>query len=118
MKVRATLVFNLETEDGQPITDRREYVYAAEAAEDAIRSRLLGTGFLDDVLIGSYEIDAAVIEDGDSLSASALMEAHGGAWSEHPHNPVRDWQYEAANGDTRLGYWDWVVAKLIADQEP
>jgi len=35
-------------------------------------------------------------------------EQHGGTWGEHPDYPVSDWQYEVANGDTRLGYWDWV----------
>jgi hypothetical protein len=46
------------------------------------------------------------------------MGAHGGPWGEHSRHPARDWQYEVANGDTRLGYWDWVAAKLIADQQP
>jgi hypothetical protein len=32
----------------------------------------------------------------------------GGHWGKHPRWPVEDWQYEVANGDTRLGYWDWV----------
>lgn len=31
-----------------------------------------------------------------------------GYWDEHPDNPVKDWQYEIANGDTRCGYWEWV----------
>lgn len=25
--------------------------------------------------------------------------------------PVTDWKYEVANGDTRLGYHDWVMAR-------
>jgi hypothetical protein len=25
--------------------------------------------------------------------------------------PLKDWQYEVANGDTRRGYEDWVIAK-------
>lgn len=29
-------------------------------------------------------------------------------WSSDPAHPVTDWQYEVANGDTRLGYRDWV----------
>lgn len=29
--------------------------------------------------------------------------------------PVRDWQYEVANGDTRLGYDEWLNVKI--DQE-
>lgn len=28
--------------------------------------------------------------------------------------PISDWQYEVANGDTRLGYADWLNHKLEA----
>lgn len=34
---------------------------------------------------------------------------------ENPHYPLKDWQYEVANGDTRLGYSDWVEAKLESE---
>ena len=37
-----------------------------------------------------------------------FIEALGGYWDgEHPDAPVSDWQYEVANGDTRLSYWEW-----------
>ena len=26
----------------------------------------------------------------------------------HPEFPVEDWKTEVNNGDTRLGYWEWV----------
>lgn len=29
-------------------------------------------------------------------------------WQSDTEFPVTDWQYQVANGDTRLGYWDWV----------
>jgi hypothetical protein len=32
-----------------------------------------------------------------------------GYWTDHPEFPVKDWQYEVANGDTRQGYWQWVA---------
>lgn len=32
-------------------------------------------------------------------------------WDEQPGHPVEDWQYEVANGDTRLGYLEWVAAR-------
>jgi len=41
-----------------------------------------------------------------------LKEAYGGTWGEHPAYPVADWQLDIANGDTRLGYWEWVAASL------
>lgn len=34
-------------------------------------------------------------------------------WGEHPEAPVASWQEHVANGDTRLGYWDWVEQYLI-----
>jgi hypothetical protein len=30
-------------------------------------------------------------------------------WGQNVNFPVSDWQREVAQGDTRLGYWDWVV---------
>jgi hypothetical protein len=30
---------------------------------------------------------------------------------EDPEYPLADWQYEVANGDTRLGYEEWVEVK-------
>ena len=32
-------------------------------------------------------------------------------WDDDPDHPVADWQYEVANNDTRLGYWQWVEAQ-------
>jgi hypothetical protein len=29
--------------------------------------------------------------------------------------PLRDWQYEVANGDTTLGYAEWLAAQLSFD---
>lgn len=31
---------------------------------------------------------------------------------EHPDHPASDWQAQVADGDTRLGYWDWLVVEL------
>jgi hypothetical protein len=30
-------------------------------------------------------------------------------WAENPNYPIRDWRYEVANDDTRLGYLAWVA---------
>lgn len=40
------------------------------------------------------------------------LQATFGAWGESPSYPSADWKYEVANGDTRLGYWQWVAAKM------
>jgi hypothetical protein len=29
-------------------------------------------------------------------------------WQEYEKYPIKDWQYEVSNNDTRLGYVDWV----------
>lgn len=42
--------------------------------------------------------------------AHHLRDTHGGHWGEHPTWPVDDWTTEVTNGDTRLGYWQWVAA--------
>ena len=39
-------------------------------------------------------------------------------WDVHPNYPLEEWQYEVANDDTRLGYWEWVKAGLINDGNP
>lgn len=39
-----------------------------------------------------------------------------GGWGEHPDFPFDDWRFEAGNGNTRLGYWEWVCHQ-IEDKE-
>lgn len=31
---------------------------------------------------------------------------------EHPDYPKQDWKYEVTNGDTKLGYAEWVEHKI------
>lgn len=35
---------------------------------------------------------------------------------EHPEWPRSDWQYEVSNGDTTLGYWEWVAGSVESDE--
>lgn len=37
-------------------------------------------------------------------------------WGEHPDHPLDDWRYEVQNGDTRMGYWEWVMARLESSE--
>lgn len=46
-----------------------------------------------------------------SIDAEALREQYG-HWSDHPDYPFADWQRETAEGNTRLGYWEWIAAQL------
>jgi len=43
------------------------------------------------------------------MTAEQLIDKYG-YWGEHPDAPISDWQFEVANNDTRVGYWDWVIA--------
>lgn len=45
------------------------------------------------------------------LDADELCKKYG-SWGEHPNHPVTDWQAQVTDGDTRLGYWDWLVVEL------
>lgn len=38
-----------------------------------------------------------------------IKEANGGHWGEHPEWTVAEWARSAAEGETRLGYWQWVM---------
>ena len=29
-------------------------------------------------------------------------------WQEDPDYPLSTWKHAVQNGDTRLGYWDWI----------
>lgn len=51
-----------------------------------------------------------------SEEARQLSSEHGGTWTEHSKYPLEDWQYEVANDETRLSYWDWVLQKLLEDE--
>lgn len=50
------------------------------------------------------------------MTPDELREMFGGHWSAHPKYPVTDWQYDVANDDTRLGYWEWVLAKIEQEE--
>ena len=40
----------------------------------------------------------------------------GGYWDDDDNYPIEDWQYEVANGNTRIGYWDWVKNQRSIDR--
>ncbi len=44
----------------------------------------------------------------------------GTFWEGLDRYPVEDWQYEVANDDTRLGYWEWVANQMpdLHDEDP
>ena len=49
------------------------------------------------------------------MTIEGLVETYGGVrgcWGECPAYPRADWRYEVANGDTNLGYWEWLQHQL------
>lgn len=59
---------------------------------------------------------AATISAPCHTNAAHRLAEEMGATAEHPDYPVMDWQSAVAQLDTRLGYWDWVVAEMRFDQ--
>ncbi|HEX7781206.1 MAG TPA: hypothetical protein VF509_00205 [Sphingobium sp.] len=59
------------------------------------------------VFVDRIEYDAT----SEALARALRPVAHRDPWVEDPAHPVRDWQGEVANDDTRLGYLDWVDAR-------
>jgi hypothetical protein len=49
------------------------------------------------------------------ISGSSLR-ATGAFGESIPAFPVEDWRNDVANGDTRMGYWEWVAAQLEAQE--
>jgi hypothetical protein len=43
-----------------------------------------------------------------------LSERYGGNWGQHPKHRLQTWHHEAMNGDTELGYWYWVLMRIVA----
>jgi hypothetical protein len=71
------------------------------------RVSVIGTG-LGEVFCDDVELPT----DADALELfSETMAAEAAKLKSCQDYPLEDWQYEVANGDTQLGYTDWVTAK-------
>ncbi|MEF1302449.1 hypothetical protein QTO17_11095 [Vibrio owensii] len=58
--------------------------------------------------------------DDIELTTSLLIERYANlnstsGWPEHPEYYHEDWQSEAGQGNTQLGYWDWVTNQLLGN---
>lgn len=70
------------------------------------------------------DLDALLLAKGDLADIENVISQQGARlnplpyvyrpdyWDDHRNFPARDWQFAVGNGDTRLGYWDWVETKL------
>jgi len=64
MKIQAILEFDLEAWDGVPVNDRELFDLAAQDTDHAIRTRLMGSGFLDtDAIIRIWTLRVSVRAD-------------------------------------------------------
>ena len=76
---------------------------------------VLAAEFDPDGYLGGDPGDVVVSMAGDSRAYGSdeqvtyVMLVDGSShWDNDERHPVEDWQYEVANGDTRLGYREWV----------
>jgi hypothetical protein len=51
------------------------------------------------------------------VSCSCAKDGIAGPLIEISLYPVKDWQYEVANGDTRAGYWEWAQDARQCDSD-
>ncbi len=40
-----------------------------------------------------------------------------GYWGDYPNYCIEEWRHHVANGDTRLGYWEWAANGVVEDEE-
>lgn len=59
-----------------------------------------------------------MILDEVGLTANELADKYGTdhSWGEHPAFNRRHWKNEVANGDTQIGYWQWVQSEIEQSQ--
>lgn len=57
---------------------------------------------VNDTRFGEWEFDSLVIDP------PSLREQQEDVWASAEDFPRSDWQHEVANGDTHIGYWEWV----------
>ena len=89
------------------------YAVASEQdlPEDQFRAALLE-------ILGGVEDHSAADKDALTCAvrtaavAALVVDSGGDLWGSHPKYPKSDWRYEVENGDTMLGYWEWVHCKL------
>jgi hypothetical protein len=87
-------------------TEYRRFTCIAISSEDAMQKWERGNGHDEFICTGD---DAVVLEI--DTQEEAVVEQDEDTW------PVEDWRYEIANGDTLLGYADWVEHQKEMDRE-
>lgn len=65
-------------------------------------------------------VKPAPVQEAQSPMVDAVQDlvnrwADGDVWGAHPSYSREDWQLDVGNGDTTLGYWDWVLHQLESE---
>lgn len=96
-------LYIVDIENGSRIPVSRAYALDVLRLSD-LDAQLLAKGDLAD-------IEDVIIQRGSRLNPLPYV-YRPNCWDDHDKFPVHDWQSEVGNGDTRLGYWDWVETQL------
>jgi hypothetical protein len=62
-------------------------------------------------------VTALHVQDNLESIVRASLHHPGHYWEDDPIYPSEDWRYEVINGDTRVGYWEWVVNRQSEEME-
>ncbi len=109
-------MLKIELDDG-----KYTYIRHDDGRQEALRYGEPWRDLVGDNLIGALasEIESLseqVKDPSQPTPAQLVMKQCGDDfWGECAQHRKEDWQYEAKNGDTVLGYWDWVVHQAEAD---
>lgn len=70
-----------------------------------------GAGHTSETRFGEWTFDTVVIEP------PSLRELQEDVWDSDEQFTREDWQHEVANGDSHIGYWEWVEHMREFDEE-
>jgi hypothetical protein len=89
---------------------------AARVTKPEIQAEL--DAIAEQIALADQLMDEIIAEEKASGDNTAL-EGYDYWADEHEYYPLADWGYLVENGDTRMGYWEWVRSKLAEeDEEP
>jgi hypothetical protein len=76
-----------------------------------------GQWWVATVRIKSDTVDAACQKLKEVGQVTEIRPEPEDLWGQSDEYPKSDWIYDVSNGDTILGYWDWVEHRLDQDIE-
>ena len=106
----------LSTSELADMADHHNSAAYAELSDKDLPEDQFRKGLLE-ILRGEEDRSAEEIEQltnsvRTAAVAALIVDTGGDLWGEHPKHSKSDWKYEVENGDTMLGYWEWVQCRL------